>query len=268
MTVAEIIDGSFLLLKARPRTVLFVAAVFSVPIQILGAWLQRDLLPSMAEGSDPSAMFVADSSETSVPFAALFLILLIGTLPLPFVGAVLASRAAGWYSGRDLTTGEAMREGLGGRKWLWLLAAWVPVHVAEGIAVAACFLPAVFVMVFFQCVAPVIALEGAGPGTAVARSARLVTRRYGWALLVGFLSVVLGYALEQSLGYLPSFLVLLAPSSIQWVLVAVVNSLVSIFVLPVVTSISILLYFDLRIRTEGLDLELRAAEVFEPVPAA
>lgn len=268
MTVADIIDGSFLLLKARPRTVLLVAAAFSVPFQVLAAWLQRDLLPAMGEGtSDPSTMFVSDGSESSIPFAQLFLILLIGTLPLPFVGAVLARLAAGWYAGRDLTTAEAMREGLLPRKWLWLLLAWVPVHLAEGVAMIALVVPALFVMVFFQCVAPVIALEDVGPGMAVTRSARLVTRRYGWALLVGVLSIVLGYALEQALGFLPSLLIPLAPSSIQWILLAVVDSVVAIFVIPVVTSISLLLYFDLRIRTEGLDLELRAAEVFEPTAA-
>src|SRR5437762_4971579 len=42
MTLSDVLDGAFKLLKANARTVLTVTAVFVVPIQLIAAYLQRD----------------------------------------------------------------------------------------------------------------------------------------------------------------------------------------------------------------------------------
>ena len=44
MTLGDILDGAFNLLKAEFRTLMIVSAVFIVPVQMIAAFLQRDLL--------------------------------------------------------------------------------------------------------------------------------------------------------------------------------------------------------------------------------
>ena len=48
-----------------------------------------------------------------------------------------------------------------------------------------------------------------------------------------------------------------------WPLLAVGSIIAQIVVLPFVASATVLLYFDLRVRTEGLDLEMTAIDVFD-----
>src|SRR5690606_29838296 len=67
-----------------------------------------------------------------------------------------------------------------------------------------------------------------------------------------------GYAI----GLLPTLLALLVGTDgAGWVLIAVANVLGSLLTMPVVAAATVLVYLDLRVRTEGLDLELEAAEV-------
>ncbi len=41
MTVPDILDGGFAILKRAPATIIGLTAVFVVPVQGLGAWLNR-----------------------------------------------------------------------------------------------------------------------------------------------------------------------------------------------------------------------------------
>jgi hypothetical protein len=58
---------------------------------------------------------------------------------------------------------------------------------------------------------------------------------------------------------------LVGTDGLGWVLTAASGILTSLITMPVVAATTVLIYLDLRVRTEGLDLELDATEVF---PAA
>jgi hypothetical protein len=267
LTVGDIVDGAFLVLKARPGAVLAISAIFTVPVQLLIAWLQRDLVAQLGQFSaDPSGFVTSDTSQ-SVPILESFVVLYLALLPFPFVGAAIARLVASWYSGTDLTAGEAIRESLSQRRWLWLLLSWGAIHLVESLALVACVVPALFAMSFFQVVAPVIALEDVGPVQGVQRAFQLSVRRYWWVVLTVILSILVSSVVSNSLTAIPGALAAAAPSSVAWLLLGAVNSGAALFLTPVLTSISVLLYLDLRMRTEGLDLELRAARVFAPTSA-
>jgi hypothetical protein len=119
----------------------------------------------------------------------------------------------------------------------------------------------------FPLVSPVIVLEGKNPDKALRRAWDLARRRFWWML--GFviilylfaqlvisgpsllLSWALGLVLPQSIGAGNGALVATMISSL-------VTMLMSLIYLPVQLSAITLLYFDLRVRTEGFDLLLRA----------
>ena len=122
-------------------------------------------------------------------------------------------------------------------------------------------------MTWFLVTAPVIGAERVGPIKAMRRSARLVNRRFWNVLGVALLAFLVEQLFEFAISLLPTLRHALhrhrgaglGPSSRG---LGVVTQLVT---LPFVAAVTVLIYLDLRVRTEGLDLELRAGEAF---PAA
>lgn len=264
MTVSDVLDGSFSILKAAPATIIAFTAIFAVPVQILGAWLQRDLLGG---ASLLDTFNRGDASLTSVDqggggSAWAQLVLLFGpALVLVFVASGLVRLVAAWHVGRDLTLRELLR----GTAPMAapLLGSWLLVHVAEGLGLLLCGLPALAVMTLFLVTAPVIGAEGLGSVAAMRRSSRLVRRRFwpvmGLTILSSIVAMLFGYAL----GLVPTTLsLLIGTGGYGWLLTAASGILTSLITTPIVAGITVLIYLDLRVRTEGLDLELDALAAF------
>ena len=264
MTVSDVLDGAFDILKGAPATIIAFTAVFAVPVQLAGAWLQRDLLGGesileLIEESDTSLTAVDEGGGMGETWAQM--ILFFGpALALVFVAAALVRLVGAWQVGRDLSLRELLR---GSLPVAWpLLASWFLVHLAEAVGMLLCGLPAIAVMTLFLVTAPVIGAERLGPIKAMRRSWRLVRRRFwpvlGLALLSGLVATLFGYAL----GLVPTVLSLLVGTDgLGWVLTAAAGILTSIITMPVVAGATVLVYLDLRVRTEGLDLELQAIDV-------
>ena len=262
MTVADILDGGFAILRRAPATVIGLTALFMVPIQALGAWLNRG-----AEGIDLEELrtqteLTFQIGDTGADSAPAFFVLQVGPmLALVFVAAALARLVSAWYVGHDLTMGELLRSTLR-RAWP-LLASFVLVHALEGVSVIGFGILPLAVMTWFLVTAPVIGAEGLGPLAAMRRSARLVSRRFWMVLGLALLSFLVEALIETAIGALPTFVSLfLGTEGLGWVLAGVVAILTTLITMPVVAGITVLIYVDLRVRTEGLDLELDAVDAF------
>jgi hypothetical protein len=266
LTVSDVLDGAFAILRAQPAKVVLIAALFAVPIDLVSAFLQRGVLGGVGFASlftaDPGseAFAAAEDDGGAGPVVASLLSYVGPSLVLPFIAAALAVLVAGWYGGRDITVGQALSAA--GRSWWALLASWFLVHLLEGLAALACFVPMFFLMPMYVCVAPAIAIEGLGPIQAMRRSWRLAKRRYWATFGVALLTGVVASTLASVLPILPSTLALIIGLDWGWILLGVGTALTSLIVLPVVAGSAVLIYLDLRIRTEGLDLELDAQRAF------
>lgn len=264
MTVADILDGGFAVVKARPRRIFGLAAAFVVPTQLAVALLQRDAL----EDTGFVEFFTADPTVTNEPVnggevAAQWVALAIATI-VPAIALVCIAAAIGhlvgqWLMGRDAPAGELA--GIIGRRSWPLLGSFVVVKLAEAGSILGCYIGLLFVMPLFVVVAPVIGVEGGGAMAAVRRSVRLMRPRYfpvmGVALLMGLVATLLAAALSA----LPQLIA--AWDGDWWPVLAVGNIASEIVVMPFVAAATVLLYFDLRVRTEGLDLEMAAGRVFD-----
>jgi hypothetical protein len=263
MTASDVLDGAFAILKRSPGKILGFAALFTVPVQMLSGWLQRDVLG----GAGLLELFEGDSSltgmeQTSGSETWAQIVLLFGpSLALVFVAAGLARLVGAWHVGGDLSFSQLLT---GSLRQTWpLLASWTLVHIAEGIGLLLCGLPALAAMTWFLVVAPVIGAEGLGPIQAMRRSARLTSRRFwpvlGLALLSALVATLFGYAL----GLLPTVLSLVVGTGgLGWVVLGAAGVLTGLITTPVVAAATVLIYLDLRVRTEGLDLELAAGTAF------
>ena len=265
MTAADILDGGFAVVKARPRRILAITAAFVVPTHLLAAFLQRDATGGLGVADffteDPTVFNEQTNADPTGQIVAGLLLTLIPAVALVCVAAAVAHLVAQWTMGRDAPAGEML--GVVGRRWWPLLGSFVLVKLAEAAGLLGCYLGILFIMPLFVSVAPIIGVEGGGPVEAVKRSVRLTRARYfptlGIALLMGLVAWLLGNALSA----LPQALAAWVGFENGWPLLALGSIASQIVVLPFVASATVLLYFDLRVRTEGLDIEMSAIDLFD-----
>jgi hypothetical protein len=265
MTAADILDGGFAVVKARPLRILAITAGFVVPTHLLAAFLQRNASGGLGIADllseDPTVLNEQANGDPTAELLAGLLLTVIPAIALVCVAAAVAHLVSQWTMGRDAPAGEML--GVVGRRWWPLLGSFVIVKLAEGAGVLGCYVGIAFVMALFVPVAPIVGVEGGGPIEVVRRSVRLTRGRYfptlGIALLMGLVSWLLGNALSA----LPQALAAWIGFDDGWPLLALGSIASQIVVLPFVASATVLLYLDLRVRTEGLDLEMSAIDVFD-----
>jgi hypothetical protein len=176
---------------------------------------------------------------------------------------------------------------------LILIGLWLPVGLAVlGLAIAhaqalailvavvgfiAAFVLTIWISVRLSLAVPAVVLEGIGPVAALRRSSELVLgswwRIFGigllTALVVGLISIVLqipfiivkaviggGGSLTSTFG---SAATAAAPSLLALVIGAVGSIIAATCTRPISAGVTVLLYTDMRIRKEGLDLALHQA---------
>jgi hypothetical protein len=157
-----------------------------------------------------------------------------------------------------VSTGTAVRSAL--HRAPALLAAWVIVHLAEAVGLIGLVVGAVFVMPLFLVTSPAIAVERTGPFAGVKRSYQLTRTRYGFVLGAGLLIAVVDAILTVALS---GASVVFTVFSWGWIADAAFRAASSLVTVPFVAAAATLVYLDLRIRSEGLDLELGIAEHFD-----
>ncbi len=110
----------------------------------------------------------------------------------------------------------------------------------------------------------IIVLENLNAGTALRRSWNLVGGQFWRVLFTLAILVLFVYLVTIGPVYLTQFAVLaLIPTSFAWMTVisTISQSVISALVTPVEFAVLTLLYYDLRIRKEGYDLELQAVQL-------
>ncbi|MBV9412412.1 MAG: hypothetical protein JO148_12500 [Acidimicrobiia bacterium] len=259
MTLSDILDGAFKLLKANWRTVLLITAVFVVPLHIVSAFIQRNLYGGHSFFDAVNNPALTSDTSGNARLVVTGTVALISLLVTPFVAGAISKVVAASYLGGEETVGSALRA-TGRRVWA-LFAAWVVVHVLESIGFVLCILPGLIVMATFVAVAPAIVIEDLGAIRGLRRSARLMWPRMfsvmGVALVSGLLASVVGNAL----GTVPTVAAFAIGFKYGWPLLAAGSILSALITTPFVAIVATLIYFDGRIRQEGFDLQLMADDL-------
>jgi len=262
MTVADILDGGFGVVKARPRRILAISAGFAIPVNILVGFLQRGVYGGQGIADYLSDPAVANSgSNDAGPAIAAVAALILSAVTLGLVTAAVAHLVGQWTMGRDAPAGEMM--GAVGRKWFAVVVAVLAVKVIQVLGLVVCYLGLLFVFPLFVPATPVIVMESTGPFAALGRASQLVRRRYwnvmGTALLIGAAGLLLTFALSL----LPQAVALAIGFRIGWPLAALGRIAAETVVVPFTAAATVLLYLDLRVRTEGLDIEMSAVRTLD-----
>jgi hypothetical protein len=257
MTMADILDGAVEILKLAPRTVIALTAVLVLPVQLATVAVANSGVQNPTViGVLGSPIFVGQvGSDRSNVAVVLFV---LSSAMLPILTAAIAWLAGSWYGGASPGLAEVGRATVG--RIPALLLAWLLVHLAEAVAAGVTFfllgLGGVAVMVIFLLTAPAIAVEGVGPLAGMRRAARLARRGFFTLLLIAVLSAIVENVVFFAFVALSR---LTAGYSWGWIVTSVLVTLGTLVSKPILAGATALAYIDVRVRAEGLDLELAAS---------
>jgi hypothetical protein len=245
--IGELLRAAVELYVGHWRTFLGIVAVVVVPLTLLQHYV-FDLANRGVRVRGEQVEVTADAWRAFVASGILGISSLLITQVL--IGA-LAWAIAGAVAGREPTPLESYRFGMA-RLWSIL---WVGILV--GIAAFAGFIllviPGIFVLVRLSVAIPALVVERRRGGEALSRSWSLV-RGHGWRVLGTFVAAFVLTGVVSA--------ILTAPAGGSgWLLRAVLAAVAQVITTPFTAIVTLLVYLDLRARTEGLDLETLAGEL-------
>jgi hypothetical protein len=291
LTIMELVDAPFVVLRENFRTLVLLAGLALVPLELAGTWFQRrtfggfGLLQLL---DDPVAAEVAFETADTGFAQALVLQGIASVTVYAVLGGLIARVAVSSVLGERLGPAEAVRStlrrwpalmglallagaavfGLGGLALLLFVFGGLPGAVLGGLLLLAALPVGVAAHVLLLPAPVIVAVEGAGVVAAVRRSVRLVRRRF-WAVLGAVVLVMIVSGLVQSaLATLPTIGTFLVGFDSGWLLAAAGAIGAGIVVTPYTTLFAALVYLDGRARTEALDVEILADQALEGFPAA
>ena len=254
----DLLDAGFAVMRTNPLLVLGLGAVFVTPLALLSGYLQRDLLDGESffdVFGDPS---VSAANDTQWDATAVSLV--GGSLTQTLVAVGIGRAVSSWYAEDEPDLAEVL---------VWvvkrspvILLAWLLAHILQLIGLVALIVGAFVVAVFTIAVAPVIGVEGSGPIVALRRSFALVRTRF-WPCAMFFAATgLVGSIVALALSALPTGVGFVIGLDGGWIALAVGEMAGGTVSTAYVGAATVALYLDLRVRAEGLDLELALVDVF------
>jgi Membrane domain of glycerophosphoryl diester phosphodiesterase len=289
--LGEILDGSFATIRRNPKATLGIAAIIMTISAVITSSLTVSLinLPSPGQNlsSQQAAHLLGQIFAAALPVLGVTVLLTI--IVQAVLAGLLAPIIAREVSGQRISAGDAWRvaaprlprvllatllvvlAGLGPLLVLGLIlligfAAGAPPVIYAAIGVPGFFVAVVLSIWFstmFSLVTPVVVLERERPGAALARSWRLVRRSFwrvfGIMLLAGLIVAVASAILQLPFTFLSTLFGGATGFSAGTVIAVIGTIAAGTVTRPISAAVTVLLYVDMRMRKEGLDLALRTA---------
>jgi hypothetical protein len=255
--VGQTIDASIRLFRARWKVLMATTALIVVPFTLLEQFaIHVSVHPVLIGGHiyQDQPNFGVTSSFALANFL----------LIQPLTQAALIRAIAGIYLGQKVSVGESIRFGLS--KFGWVLLAIFLATLLTLFGLLALVIGAVYIYIKFYFAIPAVIVEDA-KGDALGRSWRLTKGRWWHIFGTALLAFILAAIVAGILSIPPAILTVGGTEGgIAWVVRAVFSGAASVIVTPFTLGVTVLLYFDARIRKEGFDLAVMAREVGAGAP--
>jgi hypothetical protein len=280
LNLGEILDGAITAIRRYPVLILGVSAVVAVIAAGLNLVASLVLLPDLQRVSNlgpsatPQEVTDATLGLLSTFFATVGVALIIALLARAFLSGFLTVVMGKAVLGRPVTFAEAMKDIT--PRLLPLLGLTLLYSLIVVVGAVLCILPGIWLGVMFSLATPALLLERGTIRQALSRSWKLVSgsfwRVFGILLLAGLIGAVINaiIGIPFNLGS-GAFSALtnpgqpVTPSTGALVLQAIGSVIGETITAPFVALVTVLIYIDLRMRKEGMDIELaRAAGVTPP----
>ncbi len=257
----ELLDELFDLYKKNFVLLIGIFGIVQVPIVVLSAfgmlpWVR--FMEKMSTGAPP-----ADPMAVFAPMVEM----LIYILPLSLVGMVLGMVAMGattWavsscYLGVKPTIMQSYKAIM--PRVLPLIGVTLLIYLLSLAGVLACCVGVIAVTILTALASEVVILEGTGSVDALRRSYQLTAPNWVRVFVVGLILLIL-MSVVQSLITAPIqvFAMFSRNSmSIVYLLSTLLGGVARILTMPIWIITYVLLYYDIRVRSEGFDIEMLAA---------
>ena len=273
--IGEILDVAIKVYTRNAGTLFRLVAIVVVPVQVIGLLIILSTFPDSLAGvqqnpfaPDPNAPVPQfDGEEFAIFFAGNMLAVILG-----FIAGVLATGAcfkaiSDAYLGASAEWRSSLRfsaRHLHSLLWVGLLTL-----LATMVGAIFCIAPGVWLWASFAVATPALLTEGTRGTKGLGRSFNLVQGRW-WptfavlvlaALLAGVVNSIIG----GGVGAL-TFTDLGQNVVLIQTLNAIATAIGSILATPFTAAVVAVLYFDLRVRKEGFDLQLLAQRIGTETP--
>lgn len=243
MTTGVLLDRAFRLYTGNFALMLGIAAAAYVPFYLIML-----VIESSIGGHMPSQI----GGLWTLIFQLVFMILW-ASIAFPIATGATTFAISERYLGNDATIGDALRRGLSHFWPLSIAQITATIRVVFGFFLLV--IPGILWMLSYSLIVPVILIEGSKAMPSLRRSRDLIKGYRGKAfcivLVVNLLQLVLLGGVNLIAGIFFS-----AETNSGSILSSALNNLLSIFLTPLGIIATILLYYDMRIRKEGFDLEI------------
>jgi hypothetical protein len=263
--IGEILDVAIKVYRARFATLVKVVGIVVGPVSVVTALVQVSSFPDGAQlGTAPEEV----SPDTDFEFAELgtFVAGLVVVGVLSFIASQLATAASfrvvsGAYLDEEPGWKESLRfarSRLGPLVWLSIVLGFFLV-----LGFLACIVPGVYLWGAWAVAVPVLLLEDHRGQHALRRSRALVRGRWWPTAAVLVLAFLLAGIVQSIFSGLLAGAVVAAGTNdlVNAAAQAVANTAASVLTTPFSAAVTTAVYFDLRVRKEGFDLELLARRV-------
>jgi hypothetical protein len=258
--IGEILDAGVKVYRNKFATMLKAVAVVIVPVQVLNVLITL----SLPDTSTTAGATTTTSDSEWAGLAALLLILVVNIVSSTLAEAACLRAVSDTYLGTETGWRESLRFGfrrLGSLLWLTLIHGVIVL-----LAFAACIAPGVWLYVAWSVAVPALLIEGTRGFQALGRSFNLVRRRWWPTAGVLLLANLLATAVAAGIGLL-ALPLLFAGRDNEFVYdlaSGVFGAAASVLTIPFVAAVVAVIYFDLRVRKEGFDLQLMAQRIGAP----
>lgn len=259
-----VFDEAITFLRIQPALLLGISLIVLVPLRLIAVAMPGSPLRS-ARPDQLLDIFIGNLSQPGAVAAAIVTIVL-ESIALFTVASIYGELIASWYSGRALTASDLLVASI--KRSPTILVAWTVAHVLQLAAAAATVgLGVIVVGVMLTVMAPIVGAENAGPIDSLRRSTRLVSPKIGHTLAVYALSGAGALIMRLVIEFAPSFLGLELLRLPLWLTSGVADVLAAVVSTAFVAATSTVLYLDLRVRQEGIDLDMAMSRAY-PTPTA
>lgn len=265
LEIGDVLDETFRLYRRNFLLLAGISVAFSIPLAAFAGYGYSALfgeLFNQASSSNPG-----DLSTFAPALASLATGVVINFVVQPLLFGAVSFAVCQSALGRPVTLAGILRGGL--RKYPAVFAYLFLIFL---MGIAFCLFPLwIWILVGWVAVLPVMFVENTGLVAAMSRSWQLVQGRWWRTFFILLLVFVLNYVVSLALGaflYLGQILlsIFISPFLSLAIYQAGVIA-VSGLTIPILQIAIVLIYFDLRVRREGLDL-FQLAQRVAALPAA
>ena len=269
LDIGEILDVAFKIYVRHFGLLIKTVALVVIPVQIIGGLI---LLGTVEDPAVITGDFQFDTTADSDPdtagqIASGLVSVLGGGFAQILSTAACVKAVSDAYLQQSPSAGGSLR--FAGRRlhslvWLSILQAVLLVF-----AFIALIGPGVWLALAWIVAFPALLLEGVKGRKALGRSFRLVRKRWWPTFGVILLAYLLAFVLQFFSGIVLGALSFtdLSDNLLGTVAVStVVTTIAALIPTPFTAAVVVLVYFDLRVRKEGLDIALLAEHIGVPAP--